>query len=165
MFWAAHQASSHTEGLVSCVIKGKNSETGLLCFCLGPNSFWPTMAWRYRRILRLSALGNMGDGFLELVKRNPTFPVCEKLIIALSMHSFSLKSYVCWSCSCIELKQKDKKTALFCDTLSPHYFILCICEYKSFEKTLILGMIEGKRRRGWQRMRWLDSITNSLDMT
>ena len=34
----------------------------------------------------------------------------------------------------------------------------------SLEKTLMLGRIEGKRRRGWQRMRWLDSITNSLDM-
>ena len=34
----------------------------------------------------------------------------------------------------------------------------------SFEKTLILGKIEGKRRRGWQRIRWLDSITNSMDM-
>ena len=34
----------------------------------------------------------------------------------------------------------------------------------SFEKTLILGKIEGRRRRGWQRMRWLDVITNSMDM-
>ena len=34
----------------------------------------------------------------------------------------------------------------------------------SLEKTLILGKIEGRRRRGWQRMRWLDSITNSMDM-
>ena len=33
----------------------------------------------------------------------------------------------------------------------------------SFEKTLILGKIEGRRRRGRQRMRWLDSITNSMD--
>ena len=32
------------------------------------------------------------------------------------------------------------------------------------EKTLMLGKIEGKRRRGWQRMRWLDSIINSMDM-
>ena len=32
------------------------------------------------------------------------------------------------------------------------------------EKTLMLGKIEGKRRRRWQRMRWLDSITNSMDM-
>ena len=34
----------------------------------------------------------------------------------------------------------------------------------SFEKTLMLGKIEGKRRRGRHRMRWLDGITNSIDM-
>ena len=33
----------------------------------------------------------------------------------------------------------------------------------SLEKILMLGNIEGKRRRGWQRIRWLDSITNSMD--
>ena len=35
----------------------------------------------------------------------------------------------------------------------------------SFEKTLILGKIEVRRRRGWQRMRWLDGITDSMDMS
>ena len=35
----------------------------------------------------------------------------------------------------------------------------------SFEKTLMLGKIEGKRRRGRQRMRWLDGITHSMDMS
>ena len=35
----------------------------------------------------------------------------------------------------------------------------------SLEKTLMLGMIEGRRRRGQQRMRWLDAITNSMDMS
>ena len=35
----------------------------------------------------------------------------------------------------------------------------------SFEKTLMLGNIEGRRRRGWQRMRWLDGITDSMDMS
>ena len=35
----------------------------------------------------------------------------------------------------------------------------------SFEKTLILGKIEGERKRGWQRMRWLDGITDLMDMS
>ena len=34
----------------------------------------------------------------------------------------------------------------------------------SLEKTLVLGKIEGRRRKGWQRMRWLDSITDSMEM-
>ena len=34
----------------------------------------------------------------------------------------------------------------------------------SLEKTLMMGKTEGKRRKRWQRMRWLDSITNSMDM-
>ena len=35
----------------------------------------------------------------------------------------------------------------------------------SLENTLMLGKIEGRRRRGWQRMRWLDGITDSMDMS
>ena len=38
-------------------------------------------------------------------------------------------------------------------------------KWDSFEKTLMLGKIEGRRRRGRQRMRWLDGITDSMDMS
>ena len=44
------------------------------------------------------------------------------------------------------------------------YFGRLMQRADSLEKTLILEKVEGKRRRGWQRMRWLDSITDSMDM-
>jgi len=44
------------------------------------------------------------------------------------------------------------------------YFGHLMRRANSLEKTLMLGKIEGKRRRGWQRMRCLHSITNSMDM-
>ena len=44
------------------------------------------------------------------------------------------------------------------------YFSHLIQRADSFEKTLMLGKIEGTRRRGQQRMRWLDGITDSMDM-
>ena len=48
--------------------------------------------------------------------------------------------------------------------LKLQYFGHLMRRADSFEKTLVLGKIEGRRRRGWQRMRWLDSITDSMDM-
>ena len=45
------------------------------------------------------------------------------------------------------------------------YFGHLIQRADSLEKTLMLGMVEGGRRRGWQRMRWLDGITDSMDMS
>jgi len=49
--------------------------------------------------------------------------------------------------------------------LKLQYFCHLIRRTDSFEKTLMLGMIEGGRRRGQQRMRWLDGITNLMDMS
>ena len=49
--------------------------------------------------------------------------------------------------------------------LKLQYFGHLMQRADSFEKTLILGKIEGRRRRGWQRMRWLDGITYSMDMS
>ena len=48
--------------------------------------------------------------------------------------------------------------------LKLQYFGHLMRRADSFEKTLMLGKIEGRRRRGWQRMRWLDGITISMDM-
>ena len=44
------------------------------------------------------------------------------------------------------------------------YFVYLMQRTDSLEKTLMLGKIEGRKRRGQQRMRWLDGITNSIDM-
>ena len=49
--------------------------------------------------------------------------------------------------------------------LKLQYLASLMRRVNSLEKNLILGKIEGRRRRGWQRMRWLDGITNSIDMS
>ena len=49
--------------------------------------------------------------------------------------------------------------------LKLQYFGHLMQRTDSLEKTLVLGKIEGRRRRGQQRMKWLDGITNSMDMS
>ena len=49
--------------------------------------------------------------------------------------------------------------------LKLQYFGHLMRRADSFEKTLMLGKIEGRKRRGWQRIRWLDGITDSMDLS
>ena len=49
--------------------------------------------------------------------------------------------------------------------LKPQYFGYLMRRIESLKKTLMLGGIGGRRRRGWQRIRWLDGITDSIDMS
>ena len=49
--------------------------------------------------------------------------------------------------------------------LKLQYFGRLMRKTDSLEETLMLGKIEGRRRRGWQRMRWLDGLTDSMDMS
>ena len=49
--------------------------------------------------------------------------------------------------------------------LKLQYFGHLMQRADSLEKTLMLGKIEGRRRRGWQRIRWLDGITNLMDVS
>ena len=49
--------------------------------------------------------------------------------------------------------------------LKLQYFGHLMGRTESLEKTLMLGKIKGRRRRGWQRLRWLDGITDSMDMS
>ena len=61
-------------------------------------------------------------------------------------------------------KGKQPEYSLEVRMLKLRYFGYLMQRATSLEKTLIQGEIESKKRRGWQRMRWLDCITDSMDM-
>ena len=63
------------------------------------------------------------------------------------------------------LKEINPEYSLEGLMLKRQYFGHLIQRADSLKKTLKLGEIESKRRKGWQRIRWLDSITNSMDMS
>ena len=63
------------------------------------------------------------------------------------------------------LKEINPKYSLEGLMLKLQYFGHLMQRADSLEKTLMLGKIEGRKRRGWQRMRWLDGITDSMDMS
>ena len=63
------------------------------------------------------------------------------------------------------LKEINPEYSLKGLNLGLQYFGHLMQRYNSLEKTLMLGKIEGRRRKGQQRMRWLDGITDSMDMS
>ena len=66
--------------------------------------------------------------------------------------------------SSVQLGKKTKKTKTIL-LMKLQYFGHLMRRVDSLEKTLMLGGIGGRRRRGWQRMRWLDGITDSMDVS
>ena len=62
------------------------------------------------------------------------------------------------------LKEINPEHSLKGLMLKLQYFGHLMQRVNSLEKILMLGKIEGKRKRGWQKMRWLDGITDSMDM-
>jgi len=63
------------------------------------------------------------------------------------------------------LKETNLEYSLEGPRLKPQYFGHLMLRANSLEKTLMLGKIEGRRRRGQQRMRWLDGISDSVDIS
>ena len=63
------------------------------------------------------------------------------------------------------LKEVNPEYSLEGPRLKPQYFGHLMLRANSLEKTLMLGKIEGRRRRGQQRMRWLDGISDSMDIS
>ena len=118
---------------------------------------------------------------VRLVKAT-VFPV-----VMYGCESWTIKKTECWRIDAFELwcwgrlltvpwtARRSNQSIL--DEVSPEYsleglmlklklqyFGHLMQRTDSFEKTLMLGKIEGRRRRGWQSRRWLDGITNSMDM-
>ena len=71
-----------------------------------------------------------------------------------------------WWCPCVESSLVLLEESVWNDA-EAETPVLChlMWSVDSLEKTLILGGIGGRRKRGWQRMRWLDGITNSMDLS
>ena len=65
-----------------------------------------------------------------------------------------------WRRSALNIHWKDWMLKL-----KLQYFDHLLCRTDSLKKTLMLGKIEGRKKRGWQRMRWLDGITDSMDIS
>ena len=143
-------------------------------------------------LLGRNAMANL-DSILK--SRDITLPTKVRLVKAMGFpvamcgsESWTIKKAECWRIDAFELwcwrrllrvpwtARRSNQSIL--KEISPEYsldglmlklklqyFGHLMRRTDSLEKTLMLGKIEGGRRRGWQRMRWLDSISDSLDMS
>ena len=109
-------------------------------------------------------------------------------VVMYGCESLTIKKAECWRINAFELwcwrrplripwTERTSNQSILKE-ISPEYsleglmlklklqsFAHLMCRTDSLEKTLILGGVGGRRRREWQRMRWLDGITNSMDLT
>ena len=79
-------------------------------------------------------------------------------------NSWTIKKAVCQRIDAFEINPQYSLEGLMLK-LNLQYFGHLMLRADSLEKTLMLGKIEGRRRRGWQKVRWLDGIINSMDMS
>ena len=107
-------------------------------------------------------------------------------IVMYDWESWTIKNAECWRIDAFELwcwrrllrvprtarrsnqsilKANNPEYSLEGVILKLQYFGQLLQRVDSLQKTLMLGKIEGKRRRGWQRMRWLDGVTDSMGMS
>ena len=104
-------------------------------------------------------------------------------VVMYGWEGWTIKKAECWRIDAFELwywrrlsrvpwtARRSNQSIL--KEISPEYSLKLKLQYfghlmqrdDSLEKTLMLGKIEGRRRRAWQRMRWLDGITDSMDMS
>ena len=95
----------------------------------------------------------------------PSYKDPMKYVHKFVFYSFCVTSF-CWSIQSIlkEINPEYSPEGLMLK-LKLQYFRHLMRTINSLEKTLMLGKIEGRRRTGWQRMRWLDGIIDSMDMS
>ena len=123
---------------------------------------------------------------ITLLTKVQTVKIMVFPVVMYGCESWSIKNAECWRIGAFELwcwrrllrvpqttrwpnqsilKEISPKYSLEGLKLKLQYSGHLMRRTDSFEKTLMLGNIEGRRRRGWQRTRWLDGITDSMDMS
>ena len=112
--------------------------------------------------------GNVVYTYKEIVfrlKEKGDSDTCNKTVVMYGCESWAIKKAECQIIDAFELWCWKRIFRVPWTARRSNQSILKEISTDLLEKTLMLGKIEGKRRRGQQRMRWLDGITNSMDMS